>query len=89
MHREPDPAPAEPAVGGLYRMGAIEASLAIWREFHEPLGITLAESKSDWLELLNEDPEMVLDRNWGDLAGRVRAEEIVEFRAWLTEGEKP
>lgn len=60
---------------------------AIWTEFHRPVGITLAESKSDWLDLLREDPTMSDSISWGwDLAGSTTEAERRAFEAWLTEG---
>lgn len=61
----------------------IRESIDIWHKYHEPLGITLPESKRDWLDLLNGDPKMEERLNWADLAGTVSAGEIVEFRGWL------
>ena len=61
----------------------IDEHLAIWREFHEPSGITLAESKRDWLDLLNDDPQMLVSTNWGECANAHDAQEIAAFREWL------
>lgn len=59
---------------------------AIWTEFHKPSGITLAESKSDWLDLLRDDPTMSDDEFWGrDTAGSTTESERRAFEAWLTE----
>lgn len=55
----------------------------IWEDFHRPVGITLEESKADWLEMLIEDPEMKDIPCWGLLAGTVSSGEIEEFRSWL------
>lgn len=61
----------------------IEESRSIWREFHGSFGITLRESKDDWLELLREDPEMTNPFNWGpDFCGET-PEVIAEFKEWM------
>lgn len=61
----------------------VEEHRSIWSEFHAPVGISLAESKADWLELLDTDPEMQFQGNWGDLARMCKPYEIREFREWL------
>lgn len=61
----------------------IEEYRNIWAEFHNPFGITLRESKNDWLELLADDPTMQLEMNWGDLARKVSPESIFEFKKWM------
>lgn len=60
--------------------------LNIFRKFHEPFGISLSESKEDWLILLDQDPEMNDEFKWGNLAGSVSIKEVGSFRSWLTEG---
>ena len=55
----------------------------IWREFHAPAGVTLGESKRDWLDLLRDDPEMADPANWGALAGTTTERERSEFETWL------
>lgn len=60
----------------------IAGHLTIWREHHRPEGITLAESKADWLYLLEGDPLMVDGSNWGDFTGAA-PEAVAEFRSWL------
>lgn len=54
----------------------IDAHMAIYEAHHEPAGISLAESKSDWRDLLDEDPGMQLAFNWGDLARAVNTDQI-------------
>lgn len=61
----------------------IQEHQAIWTEFHEPLGISLSDSKYDWFTLLREDPEMEDPWCWGDLAGTTTESERQAFRAWL------
>lgn len=61
----------------------IEEHRNIWAEFHNPSGITLRESKNDWLELLADDPTMHLGMNWAEFAGTVSAESISEFKKWM------
>ena len=59
----------------------IEHHLNIWRRYHK--GLSLESSKEDWLELLEEDPNMIEDRNWGDAKGAPLTE-VARFKAWLT-----
>lgn len=67
----------------------IQVHTDIWEKYHKPHGITLAESKADWLEMLNQDPTMKQILSWGDsLAGRVTPAGIAAFRIWL-EGDTP
>lgn len=61
----------------------IEEHRAIWRDYHESDGISLAESKADWLNLLREDPNMAHSANWGDLAGNTTEAERSRFKTWL------
>ena len=67
----------------------IEEHVAIWREFHEPFGITLSESKADWLELLAQDPGMRDEISWGvDLVREhFTLKDISDFEGWLKESE--
>ena len=59
----------------------IEHHLNIWRRYHK--GLSLESSKEDWLDLLEEDPNMIEDRNWGDAKGAPLTE-VARFKAWLT-----
>lgn len=42
----------------------IESHIEIWEKYHKPIGITLAESKKDWLTMYDEDPEMLSEVNF-------------------------
>lgn len=63
----------------------IDEHSAIWRKVHASHGITLAESKADWLGLLQADPGMDDPINWGDLAGTTTPDGRDQFKAWLEE----
>ena len=69
-------------VSGYQRV--IDEHEAIWLEFHLPSGITLAQSKADWLALLDDDPHMTLRTYWGDLAGTTTQTERDVFKVWLS-----
>lgn len=56
----------------------------IWRKHHKPEGITLAESKADWLYLLELDPLMADASNWSEFTG-APPEAVAVFKEWLTE----